>query len=161
MGKFIGWLGGILAVVIGGWLVWYLTRPPSTTTFEGMVINGDASAPVPGAMVSIEIKSAPSTEPYHDFTDDHGSYRLDFTGLGRSSNVTIQVTAKGFQRPGPASIGTVALDNRRDFVLTPLADANPPSGPGAGSAHLPAMTRPAYIQKTLRQAVRVQLQARP
>jgi hypothetical protein len=108
-----------------------------------MVINGEASAPVSGALVSVEIKSAGNSQPYHDFTDEHGSYRLDFTGLEKSIAVTIVVTAHGFEALAPASIRTITLDNRHDFVSTRLSAPRPPSGNATGSAHIPALVHPA------------------
>jgi hypothetical protein len=161
MNKVIGWVAGILATVIGSCLVYYLTRPPTTTTFEGMVINGEASAPISGALVSLEIKSAANGEPYHDFTDEHGSYRLDFTGLEKSTTVTIAVTAHGFEALAPASIRAAPLDNRRDFVLTPLSAPPRPSGSATGSAHIPVLVHPAYIQKARQETFKVHLQSVP
>jgi len=161
MGKFIGWLGGMLTAVIGGWLVWYLTRPPATTTFEGMVINGEASAPVAGAMVSVEIKGIPSSEPYHDFTDEHGSYRIDFTGLSKSSGATGQGQARDFQPAASTAIATVVLDNRHDFVLKPLAMAGPnpppPTSPGVAVGHVPPAAMVKYVPKPAKQAISIQL----
>jgi hypothetical protein len=157
MGKFLGWLAGILATVIAGWLIWYLEKPKPPTTFEGMVIDGALNAPVQNAMVSIEIKSsAPNGGPYHDFTDEHGSYRIDFSDLSKSSSVTFQVSAKGFQEPAPASLSIVDTDIRKDFVLTPVA--TPPSGGGVESPHTAAQAQPpAYIQKRIAQAIRMQI----
>jgi hypothetical protein len=63
MNKFGGWLAGvvaaIIAAIIGGYAVWYFTRPPSTTIFEGMVYA--ASSAVPKAMVSLELTGAALT----------------------------------------------------------------------------------------------------
>lgn len=162
MGKFIGWLGGILATVIGGWLLWYLTRAPATTTFEGMVINGEAHAPVVGAMVLVKIakiKGESSNELYYDFTNEHGSYRLGFTGLGKSSTATIQVSANDFQPAEPKSIDRVTVDNRHDFDLTPLVPPTPKpaSGLGATVEPPPVTAQVKYVPKLPAQAVNIQL----
>jgi len=168
MGKFLGWLGGIAAAVIGGWLVWYLTRPPATTTFEGMVINGTAEAPLANAIVTVEIAGTADSGSFHDFTDEHGSYRLDFTGLGKPSGVTVSVEAKGFLAVTPASIRTVGPDNRLDFVMMPQTPS-PPTGLSAGgggsggggsgtaTAHVPAAALhvPVYVQKPAAQAAKI------
>jgi hypothetical protein len=95
MKKFLGWLGGILAAFITGYAIWYFTVP-HTTTFEGMVINGPEVAPLANAIVSVEFVGGANGGPFHDFTYEHGAYRLDFTGLGKVSGVTISVQAKRF-----------------------------------------------------------------
>ncbi len=161
MGKFLGWLGGILAVVIGGWTVWYLTKPPSTTTVQGMVIDGSLNAPLSNAMVSVEVTATPSNGPFHDVTDVNGSYRLDFTGLSKSSRLIIRVQARGFQEPKPASFATISVDNRQDFVLMPVVAANPPAVGNPAIGKLAVARPPAYIQKAINQAVRVQLHQKP
>ena len=164
MGKFFGWLGGILATFIAGWLIWYFTRPAPTTTFEGMVINGPAVAPLPNAIVSVEITGAANGGPFHDVTDEHGAYRLDFTGLGKSGGVTIAVEARGFQTVSPASLTTVSADNRQDFVLIPEVTVNPPPPrPGnGGEMHPPVATRmPTYVQKPVAKAFKFSIQSKP
>jgi hypothetical protein len=160
MKKFLGWLGGILAAVIATVLGWYFTRPPQTTTFQGMVINREASAPVSGAMVSIELSGAPNNQPFHDFTDGNGSYRLDFTNLSKSTTAKIEVTAKGFEVPRPASITSVTMQNRLDFEMTPLPSAGPPPPPPPGGlTHLPLNARPAFIPKVVSQGAIFRLPA--
>jgi hypothetical protein len=120
MGKFGGWLGGILAVVIGGYAVWYLTKPPATTTFEGMVYSGDA--PVPNAMVAVELTGDATGGTYHDITDDHGSYSLVFTGLPTTTSATLRVNAPGYQSADPQSLSSpLQGDIRLDFPLLPAA----------------------------------------
>ena len=174
MGKFFGWLGGILATVISGWLVWYLTTrtpppaptptPPQTTTFEGMVINKLAVAPLPNAIVAVEIAGAASSGPFHDVTDEHGAYRLNFTGLDKPSGVTITVEAKGFQQAKPALLASITSENRQDFELLPDPAANPSPPPPAGipgAVHPPVvMQKPAYIQKPVASMYRLPIQAR-
>ncbi|HUJ30306.1 MAG TPA: hypothetical protein VLY23_03430 [Candidatus Acidoferrum sp.] len=159
MGKFLGWLGGIFAAVIGGWLVWYLTKPPATTTFEGMVINGAANQPVPKAMVSVEITGPAGKGLYHDVTDDNGSYKLDFTGLGKASGVRIEVAAGGFQALAPVTLSSVTDDNRQDFILMPQAPSPPTGLTGGRGGQSPAATHlPAYIQKSAARAARIAIQ---
>jgi hypothetical protein len=164
MGKFLGWLAGILATVIGGYALWYFTRPAPTTTFEGMVINGPAVAPLPNAIVSVEIAGAANRGPFHDVTDEHGAYRLVFTGLGKLSGVTIAVQAKGFQSVTPASLSNVASDIHQDFVLIPEGAVSPPPPPptGGGEVRPPVVGRmPVYIQKPMAKAFKFTLQAKP
>jgi hypothetical protein len=120
MGKFGGWLAGILAVIIGGYAVWYLTKPPATTTFEGMVYSGDA--PVPNAMVAVELTGGAASGTYHDVTDDHGSYSLVFTGLPTATGATIRVTAPGYESADTQSLTSpLQGDIRLDFPLLPAA----------------------------------------
>jgi hypothetical protein len=168
MGRFLGWLAGILATVIGGYALWYFTRPAPTTTFEGMVINGPAVAPLPNAIVSVEIAGAANSGPFHDVTNEHGAYRLEFSGLGKLTGVTIRVQAKGFQPVTPASLSSVTADTHQDFVLTPEGTAipppppPPPGGVGSGEVRPPVVARlPVYIQKPASQALRFTLKARP
>jgi hypothetical protein len=174
MGKFVVWLGGILATVISGWLIWYFTRPPippppppppATTTFEGMVINEAAVAPLPNAIVAVEIAGAATSGPFHDVTDEHGAYRLNFTGLDKPSGVTITVEAKGFQQARPASLTSITSDNRQDFELLPDPAVTPPPPPpprgGVTVEHPPVnMQRPAYIQKPVASMYRLPVQSK-
>jgi len=155
MGKFLGWVAGILATAIGGWLVWYFTRPPATTTFEGMVINGAANTAVANAMVTIEIKGPSSAGDYHDVTNQAGSYGIDFTGIGSTSSATIQVSAEGFQPPASLSLSTLTSDNRRDFVLIPLPNLTPQ--PPVGGPHTPILIHPlTYVPKPTRPIIKLQ-----
>jgi len=156
MNKFLGWVAGILAVVIAGWLVWYLTKPPATTKFEGMVIDAAANTAVPNAMVTVEITGAANSGSYHDVTNPNGSYRIEFTGLSKSSSATVQAEAKGFRSPAPGRFETIAVDMRHDIELTP----NAPEAPGHG-AIIPAPAlgrRPPYIQKSLAEGKLFQIQ---
>jgi hypothetical protein len=131
MGKFGGWLAGILAVIIGGYAVWYLTKPPATTTFEGMVYSGDA--PVPNAMVAVELTGGAASGTYHDVTDDHGSYSLVFTGLPTATGATIRVTAPGYESADTQSLTSpLQGDIRLDFPLLPAAAPVKPA-----IAHIP------------------------
>jgi len=167
MRKFLGWLGGILATIIAGYALWYWTRPVPPTTFEGMVINGPEVAPLANAIVSVEFVGGANSGPFHDFTDEHGAYRLEFTGLGKVSGVTITVQAKGFQAAQPASLRTVASDTHQDFVLIPVGVVTPPPPPPppggvtAGEARPPMVARmPVYIQKPAAKAFRFTLPAK-
>src|SRR3984885_9906362 len=79
MNKFGGWLAGVFATIIGGYAVWYFTRPPSTTILEGMVYA--TSSAVPKAMVSLELTgSGANGGTFRNVTNENGSYRFDFTG---------------------------------------------------------------------------------
>ena len=167
MGKFLGWLGGILATVIAGYAVWYFTRPAPSTTFEGMVINGPEVAPLPNAIVSVEIAGAGNSGPFHDVTNEHGAYRLEFTGLGKLTGVTIAVQAKGFQPVKPASLSSVTSDIHQDFVLIPAGTVSPPPPPpppggvSGGGVRPPVVARmPVYIQKSAAQALKFTLQTK-
>jgi hypothetical protein len=72
MGKLGGWLAGIVAAIIATYAGWYFTRPPSTTTFEGMAYS--ESSPVPKAMVSITITGTNvNSGPIHNVTDENGA----------------------------------------------------------------------------------------
>jgi hypothetical protein len=166
MGKFLGWLGGILATVIAGVAIWHFTRPAPTTTFEGMVINGPAVAPLANAIVSVEFTGRANGGPFHDFTDAHGAYRLDFAGLGEVSGVTIAVQAKGFQAAPATTLRKIAADTHQDFVLIPEGSPPPPppppGGTTAGEAHLPMVARmPVYVQKPVTKAFKFTFQAKP
>lgn len=153
MSKVGVWLAGILATVIGGWAVWYLTRPPAVTTFEGMVYAGDD--PVAKAMVAIQLSgSAGANGPVHDITDSNGSYRIDFTGLPDGSGATLSVVATGFQNPAPKSLSApLQPDTHIDFPVDPLP---PPRGaPPILRPRSPAVTHiPLYVPKSAAQATR-------
>jgi hypothetical protein len=143
MGKFGGWLAGILAVILGGYVVWYLTKPPAATTFEGMVYSGDAA--VPNAMISVELAGGTTTGAYHDVTDEHGAYSLVFTGLPTSTGATLRVTASGYQNADPQSLSSpLQGDIRLDFPLLPLA-----APAKRAIAHIPVYVPKLEAQRTL------------
>lgn len=126
MRSFVIWLGGIVATVVGGLLVYHFTTP-RTNTFEGMVIDGAQSVPIKEARVVFAIEpSSPGNGPYNDFTDENGSYRMDLSQLPRTVKVTMHATAKGFRDSNPVSLAppftliSQTTDNRTDFVLEPL-----------------------------------------
>jgi hypothetical protein len=157
MGKFGGWLAGILAAIIASYAAWYFTRPPSTTTVEGMVYSGNS--PVAKAMVLITLTgNGEYGGPYHNSTDENGSYRFDFTGLRNTTSATLSVDANGFHDSQPKSLpNPLASDIRQDIPLTPLTVA---SGPSKGATpHLPAENRiPLYVRRSKTQATQFQLQ---
>src|SRR5262245_22679958 len=125
MKKFLGWLGGILATIIGGYVLFYLTRTPEKMTVEGMVIDSSLNVPVPSAMVSVEITSVPNNGPFHDPTDSNGAYGLELTGLSKRANVILRVAAAGFRDPAPTNLVVMPGGNRKDLFLTRIA-APPP-----------------------------------
>lgn len=155
--KFIKWVGGIATPVIVAVLIYHFTTPkappapPAPVTFEGMVINGAANAPLQGAMVSFEI-SETAGGPYHDFTDEHGSYRIDFAGLKTPVRATLRAAANGFLPSKPIPLTANGNDNRADFVLHPIA----PQTGGTPTPTPPVATRPpVYIRKIPVEAIRI------
>jgi Carboxypeptidase regulatory-like domain len=158
MSKFAGWLAGILAAVIGGWLVWYLTRPVLPTIFEGMVYDSAANVPVANAMVVLQIEGM-ADEPSHSATNENGSYKLRFIDLKKSSRASIQVTAKGFD-PFTVPSFAVGEDNRHDAPLTPQKTNRP--GGNVPILHLPAESHVLkYIPKPDAEATEVRIQPKP
>ena len=159
MGKVGGWLAGILATVIGGYAVWYFTRPPAVTTFEGMVYTGDN--PVAKAMVAVDLTgSAGANGPVHDVTDQNGAYRIDFTGLPNGSSATLTVTATGYENAAPKSLtAPLQTDIHVDVPLEPVPPPPGPTPPGPTPPVLhplrPPVTRiPLYVPKTAAQATK-------
>jgi hypothetical protein len=160
MNKFGGWLAGvvaaIIAAIIGGYAVWYFTRPPSTTILEGMVYA--ASSAVPKAMVSLELTgSGVNGGSFHNVTDENGSYRFDFTGLPETASATLRVVAAGFRASEPKLLSNpLGPDTHLDFPLTPVIVTQ---SPGVGQApHPPAVEhKPQYVRKTLQEATQVRL----
>lgn len=144
MGKFLGWVGGILAFVIGGYILWYLERPAEKIVVEGMVIDSSMNAPVPNAMVSVEILSTANNGPYHDPTDNNGSYGLELTGLSKNANVVLRATANGFHESAAIPLVVGPGGNRKDIYIT--RNAPPPTGNGGNPAVV--TLAPKYIQKT-------------
>jgi hypothetical protein len=165
MRKFIGWLGGIASAVITAVLIYHFTAPKPPvppTTFEGMVIDGGQSVPIKEAMVLFEVEpSAPGNGPYHDFTDENGSYKIDVSELPGTVKVTLRAKARGFHDSNPVSLAALKNDNRNDFVLAPLPSPEPPH-PGATptatpvptvGGTLPASFKMRYVPKTLSQRI--------
>jgi hypothetical protein len=155
-----GWLAGILATIIGGYLLWYLTQPPSATVFEGMVYSG--SSPVARALVSLELAgNGANGGPFHDSTDENGSYRLDFTGLSKDARATLSVAASGYGESEPKSLPTpLGPDNHLDFPLTPVSKIFNPH-PGVTQTLPGAPARPRYVPKAAEKATQVRLQPKP
>lgn len=129
--KFGGWLAGILATVLAGYVLWSLTIPASTTTIQGMVYS--QSAPVPRAMVLVALagKGVPAAEmtPSRNYTDENGSYRFDFTGLPEDARVTLSVSAAGYRSSSPVLVPQpLGAEVRRDLPLTANVTAEAPHG---------------------------------
>jgi hypothetical protein len=96
-----------------------------------MVYSGDA--PVPNAMVAVELTGVAASGTYHDVTDDHGSYSLVFTGLPTATGATIRVTAPGYESADTQSLTSpLQGDIRLDFPLLPAAAPVKPA-----IAHIP------------------------
>ncbi len=150
MGKAVGaWLAGILAAIIGGYALYVLTRSPSTTTVEGMAYS--ASAAVPKAMVSLTLSgNGANSGPYHNVTDENGSYRFEFTGLSASAGATLRVVANGFHESSPVSLSRpLGPDIHEDFALIPLVAPHNPAGHATLVEHKPNYVRKAAEQATL------------
>ena len=149
------WLAGILASVIAGYAVWYFTQPPATTILEGMAYS--ANAAVPKAMVSLTLKgNGADSGPFHNVTDENGSYRFDFTGLPSTTSATLSVVASGFHDPSPKSVGSpLGPDTHLDLPLTPLVV---PRRPPDEKEHAPLEEhKPNYVRKAAEQATLVRL----
>jgi hypothetical protein len=122
-------------------------------------------------MVVFEIKDAASKgDSLHDFTDDHGSYRMDFSGLNKATRVSIHAQAKGFREPAAIALSSLLDDNRHDFVMMPLARPSPtpvaiPHGtpaatpvatPGPQATPPRLLHPPEYIRKVASPAIRIE-----
>ncbi|HKV95562.1 MAG TPA: hypothetical protein VJW20_23655 [Candidatus Angelobacter sp.] len=155
MRKFIGWLGGIAATVIAGYVLWYLTNKPAPPApapsqaiiFEGMVIDGSKNLPLQKAMVSFQIDG--SNNLYHQVTDENGAYRIDFTDLTKSSSVVVNAEANGFNKATPVKFARHSTDNHQDFLLTPVATAPPPPVATATPHPLVLSHPPVYIRRAM------------
>jgi hypothetical protein len=160
MAKVGGWLAGILAVVIGGWAVWFLTRPPAVTTFEGMVYAG--SAPVGRAMVAVSLTGkAGANGPIHDITDENGAWRIDFTGLPTNAGATVSASAAGYQQAIPRVLtGPLQSDIHMDFPLNPVAASPGVGGPGPAHSRPPGLGQmPHYVPKPAAKATKFRVPA--
>jgi hypothetical protein len=167
MKKFGAWLAGIIASVVVGVAVYYLTRPkpvppppppPSTTVFEGMVYSGNA--PLKGAMVALKLTGTGlSAGTVHDFTDANGAYRFDFTGLPADAAATLNATASGYQDSAAQSLASpLQLDAHFDFPLIPVSSPPPqPTAVGATVAQHAMVHIPVYVQKGAAQAVQIRI----
>jgi hypothetical protein len=162
-----GWLAGILAAIIGGYVLWILTRTPPAppapppavvTTFEGMVYSGDE--PVPKAMVELDLTGTSSNGPVHDITDENGSYRFDFTGLPTTAGATLRVAAPGFREsPAKSFASPLQTEVRFDFPLASLLTA-PLHGGTARQTPAPVAHLPVYIRKGAAQAMHIRIPAK-
>jgi hypothetical protein len=164
MKKFMNWVAGILAGIIGAVAVYYLTRPappPSVTTFEGMVYSG--SSPVARAMVQLELNGVINASgPIHNLTDGNGAYRFELSGLPTAAAARLVVTASGYQPSAAQSLPSpLQPDIHLDFPLNPVATPAPPTGLGARvGVHVeqPAKLHiPLYIAKGVSQATKLQI----
>ncbi|HEV2135478.1 MAG TPA: hypothetical protein VGR47_14690 [Terracidiphilus sp.] len=148
--KVVGWLGGIAATVISGYLLWYFEQPKPTppqppqaavTTFEGMVYSGEA--PVAKALVALDLTgNAGANGAIHDLTDDNGAYKIELTGLPPGTGATLSVVAKGFEKAAPKMlVSPLQADMRVDIPLSPVVLAAAP-GSGGGGGGGPAEVAP-------------------
>ncbi len=170
MGKFWGWLAGVAATVIAGYLTWYFTRPPAppvVTTFEGMVYSG--SKPVPGAMVAVALTgSAGANGPYHNVTDQNGAYMIDLSGVPANTAATLSVSAAGYAGAQPKQVASpLQNDERIDFPLAALIPIPVQSSHGSGAkapsappAKPPVPHVPVYVRKTDDQAAKFAVPAK-
>jgi len=164
MKKFVTWVAGILASVIGAVAVYYLTRPappPAITTFEGMVYSG--SSPVAHAMVQLELNGVVSISgPIHDITNENGSYRFELTGLPNAASARLLATANGYHSSSAQSLlSPLQPVTHLDFPLSLAAAPSPPAGIGAsvGShvTQIPQAHIPLYIAKGASQAMKLRI----
>src|SRR5215467_4004427 len=118
----------IVSGVVIGVVVWWLTRPPITTTFEGVVYNNQVeSAPIANAMVMFEIREGRIINgPYRHPTDSNGVYQIDFSGLSKSANIVISVRATGFQDPPAITLRSFSDVTHQDVGLTPVPASGRP-----------------------------------
>jgi hypothetical protein len=173
--KVFGWLGGIAATVISGYLLWYFEQPkpappppppPAVTTFEGMVYSG--AEPVAKALVALALTgSAGANGAIHDVTDDNGAYKIELTGLPEGTGATLSVAAKGFESAAPKLLnGPLQTDVRVDIPLNPaviagVAPPPPPVGASPGQAEHPAVKHiPFYVPKTAAMAMKFKVTAK-
>jgi hypothetical protein len=153
MGKFGAWLAGLLAAIIAGYAVWFFTKPPATTTIEGMVYSG--SSPVAKAMVVLTLTGdRASSDSVHNVTDDNGAYRFDFTGLPSGVGAILRVTAVGFRNsPAETLNSPLGLDTHMDIPLITVA-APPRELPDQAHPEV-QLPKPRYIRKTADAATKI------
>jgi hypothetical protein len=152
MGRFLGWLGGILATVIAGYVLWYITRP---TVIEGMVIDRSQNVAVEKALVTVEIPSNRTNGPFDSPTDSNGSYAMELSGLGWRKDAVVHVRARGFRDSPSISVVLVPGGNRKDFFLEPISV---PASPSGTSATHPVATGslPVYIRSSAMARYKIQ-----
>jgi len=129
MAKVAGWLASILATIIGGYVIWYVTRPAQ---MEGMIIDQTQNAPIEKALVTVEVQSG-SNGPFDDSSDSNGSYGMELSGIGWRTTVTIRAKAKGYRDSEPVVFVVGPGGNRKDFFLVPESAATSTSGSASGS----------------------------
>jgi len=144
MGKFFGWLVGILASIIGGYILFYITRP---LQIEGMVIDRSQNTAVEKALVTIEVNGSANAGPFDDSTDANGSYGMELSGLGWRKTVVVRAKAGGFEDSAPATLVIAPGGNRKDLFLTPISSPAPPPGVTPSTSRPIAMRPPAYVKK--------------
>jgi hypothetical protein len=165
MKKFGTWLAGIVASIIVGVAVYYLTRPkpvppppppPATTVFEGMVYS--ENAPLKGAMVALKLTGTGlSAGIVHDFTDANGAYRFDFTGLPADASAALSATASGYQDSTTQSLASpLQLDAHLDFPLIAMSPS-PPTNVGVTVGQHAVVHIPLYVRKGAAQAVQIRI----
>lgn len=172
--KMAGWLGGIAATVISGYLLWYFEQPkptppplppPAVTTFEGMVYSGDA--PVAKALVAVDLTgNAGANGAIHDITDDNGAYKIELTGLPDETGATVSVVAKGFEDAAPKVLAIpLTPDERIDIPLSPAAASStaapvPETPTHKNAAQGAVKHRPEYRPKSAAQATKFRFGAK-
>lgn len=149
----------IVSGVIIGVIVWWVTRPPSITTIEGVVYNSQVeNGRVANAMVMLEIREGSTVNgPYRYPTDNNGVYQLEFSGLPRSANAIISVRAAGFENPKDVTLNSLSDVTHQDIGLTPLPVAG---GPAPGTLHAIAVHPPPFIAKERSLVPRIPFQAK-
>jgi hypothetical protein len=122
-----------------------------------MVYSGDA--PVPKAMVELDLTGTSSNGPVHDITDENGSYRFDFTGLPTAAGAILRVSAPGFKESAGKSFASpLQTEIRFDFPLASVLTV-PFHGATARPTQAPVAHLPVYIRKGAAQAMHIKIPA--
>ena len=153
MGKFLGFVGGILATIIGGYAVWYITRP---ITVEGMIVDRSTNNYIGKATVNVQVGSGSNSDSFRDVADGNGSYGVELTGSAWHATVVLRPNATGYRDEGPTSFVVTFGVNHHDLYVTPVASPIPPATGGTPAVNRPTMARPpAYIRKATMEKVLV------
>lgn len=125
------WIAGILATIISGVVIYYVTNPPKPVAVEvaGSVVDGSTKTVISDATVRLTVRGRPESQR----TDSNGQYYFSIEGSNSTDSATLLVEATGYN---PFSKnGSLLSLNEQSPNLTRIIAAAP--GPGAVAGRRP------------------------
>jgi hypothetical protein len=119
------WIAGILATIISGVVVFYVTNRPTPVSVEvaGSVVDASTKTVISDALVRLTVRGRPESQR----TDSNGRYYFDIEGGNIADSASLLVDATDYKQYS-INGSLQSLDNQSPN-LTRISPSRP--GPGA------------------------------